>query len=122
MSKRMGFRLATAGFVLALIGCGTLSAGGSSPGNVPKRPPLGLISPFGGRGVVLSKLDPLTLRPIGRRVQVGEYHDAWSFSPRYAYALNSRALRIVAIGSGKVVHRSRRPPRVEEIELIAPTP
>jgi hypothetical protein len=74
----MSLCLAITGVVLAPIGCGSPT----STASLPSRPPLGLVSSeFGGGPTVLSRLDPLTLRPVGRRVRVGEYHDAWSFSP-----------------------------------------
>jgi hypothetical protein len=31
--------------------------------------------------VMLARLDPLSLRPVFARVQLGEYHNAWSLSP-----------------------------------------
>lgn len=31
--------------------------------------------------VIFARLDPLSLRPVSRRVRLGEYHDAWSLSP-----------------------------------------
>lgn len=34
-----------------------------------------------GRGAVLVQLDPVSLQPVGRQVEVGEYHWTWSFSP-----------------------------------------
>jgi hypothetical protein len=31
--------------------------------------------------VILARLDPLSLEPISREIELGEYHDAWSRSP-----------------------------------------
>lgn len=31
--------------------------------------------------VILARLNPLSLEPVSRTVEVGEYHDAWSLSP-----------------------------------------
>lgn len=31
--------------------------------------------------VILARLDPLSLEPVSRQVELGEYHDAWSLSP-----------------------------------------
>lgn len=42
---------------------------------------LGVISPFSGDARTPTRLDPLSLRPRGPRVRLGEYHDAWAFSP-----------------------------------------
>lgn len=39
---------------------------------------------------------------------------------RYAYAIGERALRVVDVRSGKVVHEAERPPHAGEIELLAP--
>jgi hypothetical protein len=43
--------------------------------------PLGLVRQIDGSGTVLTRLDPMTLRPRGLAVDMGEVHDAWSFSP-----------------------------------------
>ena len=42
---------------------------------------IGIISPFDGSAATLARLDPVSLRPTGPRVRLGEYHDAWAFSP-----------------------------------------
>ena len=42
---------------------------------------IGVLSPFDGSGTTLARLDPVSLRPAGQRVLLGEYHDAWAFSP-----------------------------------------
>src|SRR5215210_488450 len=42
---------------------------------------LGILAPVNGDGPPLAQLDPVSLRPTGARVRLGEYHDAWSFSP-----------------------------------------
>ena len=49
--------------------------------------------------ILFARLDPLSLKPISRRVELGEYHDAWSRSPDGAEV----ALGISAPGeSGRV--------------------
>ena len=73
--------------------------------------------PAAGVGLALHTLPGRRLRHLFEREAMEV-----EVAGRYAYTLNSRVLRIVAIGSGKVVHKSRRPSRVEEIELIAPAP
>lgn len=47
--------------------------------SVPK-PLLGIS--YGDYGAYLTRLDPLTLRPTGRRVYLYDHKRAWSFSPR----------------------------------------
>ena len=42
---------------------------------------IGVLSPFDGSAATLARLDPISLRPAGPRVRLGEYHDAWAFSP-----------------------------------------
>ena len=42
---------------------------------------VGVLSPFDGSAATLARLDPISLRPAGSRVRLGEYHDAWAFSP-----------------------------------------
>jgi hypothetical protein len=42
---------------------------------------VGILSPLNGDPATLGRLDPVSLRPEGPRVGLGEYHDAWSFSP-----------------------------------------
>src|SRR5438552_255674 len=34
-----------------------------------------------GRTMLLSQLDPVTLAPLGRSLDVGQHENAWSFSP-----------------------------------------
>jgi len=47
----------------------------------PEEPRLGIMRRARQGGVVLTRLDPLTLKPLGTPVLIGEYHYAWSFSP-----------------------------------------
>jgi hypothetical protein len=47
---------------------------------MPSEPLLGLLQ-AANSSVSLARLDPLSLRPVSRRVEVGEYHDTWSLSP-----------------------------------------
>jgi hypothetical protein len=44
---------------------------------------LAVIRDTRGRGV-LARYDPLTLRPLSRRIIINEYHDTWSLSPNGA--------------------------------------
>jgi hypothetical protein len=49
---------------------------------VPTHAPLGVVADLGGSGpIVVARLDPLTLEPRGRRVELGEYHDVFSLAP-----------------------------------------
>jgi hypothetical protein len=74
------------------IGLG-LSAGGAawsgadstaaSAGASARAPLLGVLFPEPHRSTlsVLARFDPLTLDPVSPRVEIGEYHGAWSLSP-----------------------------------------
>ena len=44
------------------------------------RPLLAVVQPPNG-AAILARFDPLSLRPVSRRVPIAEYHDAWSLSP-----------------------------------------
>jgi hypothetical protein len=46
-----------------------------------RRPFVAVVSPAPGAPAVLARLDPLSLRPVSRQVEIGEYHSAWSISP-----------------------------------------
>ena len=56
------------------------STGGPPPATAPA-PLLGVVSPPDGSAPVLTRLDPRSLEPRGPSLELGEYHDAWSFSP-----------------------------------------
>jgi hypothetical protein len=60
---------------------------------------VGVLSPFNGDAATLARLDPLSLRPEGPRVRLGEYHDAWSFSP------NGSRLALGMGGAGRTCGR-----------------
>lgn len=47
----------------------------------PRKPFIGVLHATPNSPTVLARLDPLSLRPVSRKVNVGEYHDAWSLSP-----------------------------------------
>jgi len=42
---------------------------------------LGVLTPISGGSPTLAPLDPVSLRPTGPRLRLGEYHRNWSFSP-----------------------------------------
>jgi hypothetical protein len=50
------------------------------PASAPSEPLLALLG-LPDTAVILARLDPLSLEPVSRRVEVGEYHHAWSLSP-----------------------------------------
>jgi hypothetical protein len=95
-------RLAPAVAAALAAGCG----GGSAPDRPGPGPrtaaPLAVVSALdGSRPAIVRRVDPRTLAPSGRRVVLGEYHDAWSFSPdrgRVAFGISASA----ADGRGRV--------------------
>jgi hypothetical protein len=56
------------------------AVGTSSATAAPTGPLLGMLQQP-DTGVILARLDPLSLDPVSRRVHLGEYHGAWSLSP-----------------------------------------
>ena len=55
------------------------SWGGAEP--AAAREPVGVFSPFDGSGPIFARLAPGSLRPGRPRLDLGEYHQDWSFSP-----------------------------------------
>lgn len=51
----------------------------SAPG--ARQPLLGVLYATPNAPAVLARLDPLSLKPVSRQVEIGEYHPAWSLSP-----------------------------------------
>ncbi len=74
--------VATVG-VAALAGCGSQAqVERPDEGDGLGGGPLAVVSSLdGSKPTALARLDPRTLAPRPERVELGEYHDAWSFSP-----------------------------------------
>ena len=74
-----------------------------------RQPLLGFLQ-AANSSVALARLDPLSLRPVSRRVEVGEYHQAWSLSPGGAQLAVARGgqgigIDIVDLGTMKLVRQ-----------------
>jgi hypothetical protein len=64
-------------------------------GNLPSRSPVGVVSR------TLARLDPLTLTPREPRLELGEFHETWSFSPdRSRVALGMGSPSVPTCGAG----------------------
>jgi hypothetical protein len=74
----MGRTLRAVTIASALLAAG---AGGATAAPLPTRLPLATVSSTVETRSFVSRLDPLTLAPRGPRVELGEFHDGWSFSP-----------------------------------------
>lgn len=78
--------------VIVVVACGEsgppqVQACAGAPSATPRaaaparrEPLLGLLE-RPNSAVFLARLDPLSLRPVSREVEVGEYHEGWSLSP-----------------------------------------
>jgi hypothetical protein len=71
------------------------------PTGAPSEPLLGMLA-LPNTGVILARLDPRSLKPVSRRLEVGEYHDAWSLSP------DRSQLALGMSSGGSVISPSRR--------------
>jgi hypothetical protein len=88
-----------------------------------------VIAPFGGGAQTLTRLDPLTLRPRGPSLRLGEYHGAWSISPdrtRVALGMGSPGVRtcgagvcIVDVASLRVVNDIDAPIAAEAVGWLS---
>lgn len=101
---------------LAFAGCGGRAQVEPQPSApAPTGALLGVVSSIDGSTETLfSRVTPVALRPRSPRVHLGEYHDAWSFSPdrsRVAFAISASAksgggrvgVRIVDVARMRVV-------------------
>ena len=75
--------------------------------------------------VSLARLNPLSLRPVSRRVQVGEYHAAWSLSPDASQLALARGgqgigVQIVALEAMKSVRGLQTGVAAEALGWLAP--
>jgi hypothetical protein len=68
----------------------------ASASPAPREPFVGVLRAAADSSVVLARLEPLSLRPVSRQVEVGEYHDAWGLSP-------DRAWLALGVSSGESV-------------------
>jgi hypothetical protein len=53
----------------------------SATATLPLRPFFGIVQAAPAAPAVLARLDPLSLKPVSRQLQLAEYHEAWSRSP-----------------------------------------
>ena len=93
------------------------------------RAPIGVLSPVNGDAPTLAHLNPLTLRPAGPRLRLGEFHDAWSVSPdRSQIALGmggasptcGRGICIVELGTMRIASYIAAPVAVEAAAWLRP--
>jgi hypothetical protein len=57
----------------------------ASASPAPPKAFVGVLRAAADSSAALARLEPLSLRPVSRQVEVGEYHDAWSLSPDRAW-------------------------------------
>jgi hypothetical protein len=100
----------------------TISARGQD-GDLPNRPPIGIVSG------TLARLDPLTLKPHETRLKLGEFHETWSYSPdrsRVALGMGSpgaptcgAGICIVDLASMRVVEDIDAPIAAEAVGWVS---
>ncbi len=93
------------------------------------REPVAVFSRFDGGGQILARLAPGSLRPGRPRLQLGEYHQDWSFSPdgsRLALGLGgqgdacARGICIVDVGTMRIAGYVHAPTAVEAVAWLRP--
>jgi hypothetical protein len=93
------------------------------------RAPVGVVSTLNGDPASVARLDPVSLRPAGPRLRLGEYHDGWSFSPdRSQLALGmggagetcGRGICIVDVDSMRITGDVAAPISVEAVAWLTP--
>jgi hypothetical protein len=94
----------------------------------PNKPFLGMLA-LPDTGVILARLDPLSLEPVSRQVELGEYHHAWSLSPdRSQLALGVSApgrtgrvgIVVIDVNSLKVVREIETGGAAEALAWLTP--
>jgi hypothetical protein len=76
----------------------------------PGRALLGTVASTVETAAFVSALDPASLRPVGPRVELGEYHDGWSFSPDG---------RLIAFGKSPAGRNTRDGIRIVDTAQVA---
>ena len=90
---------------------------------------VGILAPLNGDARTLTRFDPLSLRPMGPRITLPEYHDAWSHSPdrsRLALGMGGagrtcgRGICLVDVRDMEIVGRVAAPIAVEALAWMRP--
>ena len=106
--------------VAAVAGLGSGAATSAAP-----KPLLGVLEARRGGPATLARLDPLSLRPVSRRVRIDEYHESWSLSPDGSQVALGRGgqgigIEIVDLERLKVVRHVRTGIAAEALGWLAP--
>jgi hypothetical protein len=106
--------------VVGLASCAGADARGAS-----SRPFVGVLESASGGAATLARLDPLSLKPVSRRVRIAEYHRAWSLSPDGSQVALSRGgqgigIEIVDLRTMKLVRHLRTGIAAEALGWLAP--
>jgi hypothetical protein len=108
--------------VAAVVGLGSFA--GAEARATPTKPFVGVLESAGG-SATLARLDPLSLRPVSRRVRIAEYHDNWSLSPDASHVALGRGgqgigIEIVDLRTLELVRHVRTGIAAEALGWLAP--
>jgi hypothetical protein len=89
------------------------------------KPIVGVLESASGGTATLARLDPLSLKPVSRRVRIDEYHDNWSLSPDASHVALGRGgqgigIEIVDLRTLKLVRHVRTGIAAEALGWLAP--
>ena len=105
----------------AAVGLGSFGAAAPSP----REPLLAVVQQAGNRPAILARFDPFSLSAVSPKVEVGEYHHAWSFSPDGSQLALARGgqgigIQIVDLAAMKLVREVQTGIAAEALGWLAP--
>jgi hypothetical protein len=115
------------GAVVGFGSCAGADAAGVSRAatSAAEKPLLGVLQSPTGASATLARLDPLSLKPVSRRVRIEEYHENWSLSPDALHVALGRGgqgigIEIVDVRTLKLVRHVRTGIAAEALGWLAP--
>ena len=91
----------------------------------PRKPILGVLERPANGSALLARLDPRSLKPVSRKVEVGEYHRTWTLSPdgsHLALGVGGQGIgiEVVDLETMKLVQRVRTGIAAEALDWLTP--
>jgi hypothetical protein len=109
-----------------LLGAAAAAVGlASSTAAAPRKPLLGILERPANGSAFLARLDPQSLKPVSRKVEVGEYHRTWTLSPDGSHVAlgvggQGIGIEIVELETMKLVRRVRTGIAAEALDWLTP--